>query len=346
MTSPGSTRRRIVVVGATGNVGTALLRLLARDRPDWRVSGVARRMPRKGDPVYDRVGWTSCDISQESSAESLSSLFRSADAVVHCAWLLQPSRDHLLLERTNIGGSRRVFQVAKAESVAHVVYMSSVGAYSPGPKDSAVDESWPTEGVPTSVYSRHKSAVEKILDGIRRRPGAPTFAQLRPGLIFQRDAAGGVARLFLGPFVPTRLLGMQRLPLLPVPDAAVFQAVHADDVAEAIVRILDHGASGPYNVAAPPVMTPERLADVFRARRVRVSARLTRAAAELAYATNLQPTEPGWVDLALSAPVLATDRVEQELGWLPRFDARYTVGQLLDGMRRRAGTLSPALRPR
>jgi UDP-glucose 4-epimerase len=44
------------------------------------------------------------------------------------------------------------------------VYASSVGAYSPGPKDRPVDESWPTEGTLTSFYARHKAEVERLLD--------------------------------------------------------------------------------------------------------------------------------------------------------------------------------------
>ncbi len=51
-----------------------------------------------------------------------------------------------------------------AAGVPALVYASSVGAYSPGPKDQPVDESWPTDGVASSFYSRHKVAVERNLD--------------------------------------------------------------------------------------------------------------------------------------------------------------------------------------
>ena len=61
-------------------------------------------------------------------------------------------------------GSRRVFSAAAAAGVPALVYASSVGAYSPGPKDRAVDESWPTGGIKTSFYSRHKAEVEQLLD--------------------------------------------------------------------------------------------------------------------------------------------------------------------------------------
>ena len=55
------------------------------------------------------------------------------------------------MERTNVEGSRRVFAAVAAAEVPALVYASSVGAYSAGPKDKRVDESWPVDGIPTSA---------------------------------------------------------------------------------------------------------------------------------------------------------------------------------------------------
>ena len=63
------------------------------------------------------------------------------------------------MRRINVEGSARVFDAAGAARVPTLVYASSVGAYGPGPKDRRVDESWPTTGIPTSFYSRHKAEV-------------------------------------------------------------------------------------------------------------------------------------------------------------------------------------------
>ncbi|GAB3818793.1 hypothetical protein GCM10027605_71970 [Micromonospora zhanjiangensis] len=46
---------RIAVTGATGNVGTALLRQLA-DEPDIEVVGIARRLPPADTSPYE--GWS------------------------------------------------------------------------------------------------------------------------------------------------------------------------------------------------------------------------------------------------------------------------------------------------
>ena len=81
-----------------------------------------------------------------TSRATISRLFEGADAVIHLAWLIQPSRDAAELERVNVTGSRRVFEAAAESGAKALVHASSVGAYSPGPKDRAVDESWPRDG--------------------------------------------------------------------------------------------------------------------------------------------------------------------------------------------------------
>jgi len=336
---------RVVLTGASGNVGTALLRRLAADRPYWSVVGLCRRPPTGGEPAYDRVEWVRADLSEPAAERVLRETLSGADAVVHAAWLIQPSRDRALLERTNVGGSRRVVDAAAAAGVRHLVHLSSVGTYSRGSKDRAVGEDWPTEGIPTSDYSRHKAAVERLLDQVDAAAGGPVVSRVRPGLVFQRDAASEIARYFLGPFVPRRLVGAHRAPVLPVPPRATFQAVHADDLADALVRVLDARLDGAVNVAGDPVMTPRELATVFAARWVPVPGPVVRAAAALSYRLHLQPTSPGWVDLALGVPVMSTRRVREELGWRPAHDVRATVAALLEGMAEGAGTTSPAMVP-
>ena len=74
---------RVVVLGATGNVGTSLLQTLAKDDRVEAVLGVARRLPSISIP---KVEWTRADIT----TSDLRMLFRRADAVVHLAWLTSP----------------------------------------------------------------------------------------------------------------------------------------------------------------------------------------------------------------------------------------------------------------
>jgi len=337
---------KVVITGASGNVGTALLRHLAVASPDWSLVGLCRRPPPPADPAYARVSWIRCDIADPLSSAVLVEAFAGADAVVHLAWAIQPNRNEAALAATNIDGSRRVFRAAVEAGVGQLVHASSIGTYSAGPKDRPVDESWPAGGIPSSSYSRQKAALEHDLDEIERQPGGPIVARLRPSLIFQHDAGSEVARYFLGPLFPTRLAGARWAPVLPVPDEFVFQAVHAADVADAYWRVLDRRAAGAFNVAADPVMTPEHLAEVFRARRVGLPTAVVRRVVALTWRARLQPTDPGWIDLAASVPVMSTARARSELDWVPHHDARSALADLLAGMGRGAGTSSPVMAPR
>jgi UDP-glucose 4-epimerase len=334
---------RIVVTGATGNLGTALLRRLA-DEPDVTVHGISRRPP-KAEPPYDTITWTPVDISREGAEEVLAEAFREADAVVHLAWRIQPGHDERLLYRANVAGSDRVFTAAAKAGVHHLVHMSSVGAYSPAAKDHTVDESWPTDGLVNSYYSRHKAAVEHLLDQVEREHPHLTVTRVRPGLVLQPDAAAEIKRYFLGRFVPHALFRV-RLPVLPLPRTMVLQFVHADDVADAVAKILASRAAGAFNLVSEPVVTPQVLAEVMGTRHVPIPPTALRTAARVTWRLRLQPTSHGWVDLALTAPLLDATKAFTRLGWAPRHNARDTLKQLLDGLARKEGVpSSPPLKP-
>ncbi len=302
---------RVVVVGASGNLGTSLVEALVADPAVDTIVGVARRRPTWH---ADAVDWPALDIA----TDDLSGAFAGADVVVHLAWLIQPSRDEMALWRVNVVGTRRVLEAAATAGVGAVVYASSIGAYSPGPKDRGVDEDWPTGGVAGSVYSRHKASTERQLDAFEQRHPDVRVVRLRPGLMFKPSAATGVRRLFAGPFLPTALLRRVGVPVVPDVPRLVLQCLSTDDAAEAFRAAVTGDARGPFNLAADPVLDPPTMARALDARLLPVSPGLLRAGAALSWRARLQPTEPGWVDLALAAPLMATDRARQVLGWTPR----------------------------
>jgi nucleoside-diphosphate-sugar epimerase len=329
---------RIVVVGATGNVGTSTLAALANDPEVESIVGVARRIPTRSFP---KTEWVAADVVSSPLAE----VFAGADAVIHLAWLIQPSRDLETLHAVNVDGSARVFRAVRDAGVPALVYASSVGAYSPGPKDRRVDESWPTEGIESSYYSRHKVATERRLDAFERENPGIRVVRLRPGLIFKRDAATEIRRLFAGPFLPTSLLRPGLIPFVPSVPRLVFQAVHSLDVGEAYRLAAVRDVRGPFNVAADPVLDPDELARLLDARPVRLPAAVLRAGADLTWRLRLQPASPGWVDMALAVPLLDTTRAREELGWQPKRGAGEALLELLEGMRDGAGSPTPPLDP-
>jgi nucleoside-diphosphate-sugar epimerase len=327
---------RVVVTGATGNVGTALLRALAQEDDVTSILGIARRLPATRFP---KTEWARADVAETP----LEPLFEGADCVVHLAWLIQPSHDRRTTWRANVLGSRRVFEAAAA-TVPALVHASSVGAYSPGPKDRLVDESWPTGGIRSSFYSRDKSDAERLLDRVEELHPELRSVRLRPSLIFQRAMGTEAKRLFTGRWVPHRLVPPRRIPFVPDVPGLRFQVTHSDDVADAYRRAIVSGAYGAYNVASDPVLDPDALAALLGARKVPVPAGLARRLVAATWRLHLQPTPEGWVDMGLQTPLLDASRIRSELGWQPRHAAGEALLELLQGFHAGAGAPTPPLR--
>jgi nucleoside-diphosphate-sugar epimerase len=338
---------RVVVVGASGNVGSAVLRRLGREPGVDAVTGVVRRIPPPGaGRPFDEVDWRSVDVSRGDATDRLVDVFAGAAAVVHLAWQIQPSHDQARIRRTNVDGTRHVARAAARAGVPALVVASSVGAYAPGPKDRPVGEDWPVTGVPGSTYSRDKADVEVLLNGIEQAHPQLRVVRMRPGLIFQRSAASGIARYFIGPLAPLGLLRHGRVPVLPSGPRLRVQAVHADDVADAYVRAVVGDVRGPFNLAAEPVLDARTVGPLLRGRPVPTPPALLRAAAAVSWHARLQPVEPGWIDLATRCPLLSADRAATELGWRPAVDARTALTELIAGLADSAGAATAPLRPR
>jgi nucleoside-diphosphate-sugar epimerase len=335
---------RIVVTGASGNIGTALLRRLHEHPDAHELVGICRRPP-AGEPPYDGVQWVSLDLADLDAYGQLLPVLEGADAVVHLAWGFQPSRDIDYLQRLDVAGSTAVVEAARASGVDHLVHMSSLGAYSPGSDDVPVDESWPTEGIGSLAYSRHKVAVERLLDRHESSyPDGMRIARLRPGLVMQRAAGSALLRYAVPAVVPAGLL--HHVPVLPLDRTLTFQCVHADDVADAVVRVLDRRAVGAFNLAAEPPITRDDVAEALGARAIHTDRRLLRAAVDLSWRARLQSLDPGWIDLAFAVPLMDAGRARRELDWQPQVDARSALTEALEGMADAAAGASPVLRPR
>ena len=316
---------KIVVTGASGNVGSAVVERLAEESGIDSIVGVCRR-PHDWRP--DKTTWAWADVSQDD----LAAVFEGADAVVHLAWLFQPTRAPGVTWAANVVGTKRVLDAVVAAGVPAVVVASSVGAYSPRTSTDPVDESWPTDGAPTAAYSREKAYVERLLDVHEREHPDCRVVRLRPVFIFSERASIEQRRLFLGPFVPHAVLAPGRVPLLPLPRELVLQALHARDVADAFARAATGPARGAYNLAPTDVLTPPDLARLLRGRWLPTPARALRAAMGTAFRLRAIPAAPELFDLVMAIPVLDAGRAKRELGWSPRASSAGAVEAFLRGV--------------
>lgn len=329
---------RVVVVGATGNVGTSVVSALLADPAVTDIVGVARRRP-EWSPAG--VTWVQADIS----SSELRPVVAGADAVIHLAWLLQPSHNQPEQWATNVVGTRRLLDAVAGERVGVFIYASSIGAYSPAPAGQIVDESWPTDGISTSPYSRQKAYTERLLDAFSAAHPDVRVVRLRPGLIVKPGAASEVRRLFGGPFLPTRLLRAVGVPVWPSTPGLELQFVHSHDVAEAYRLGLLRDVEGAFNIAADPIIDAATAAEALQARRVPVPGPVLRGLAAVSWHLRLQPADPGWVDLAIASPLLDTSRARDVLGWEPQHRADDALAEFVEAVARSRGMPTPPLDP-
>lgn len=329
---------RVVISGASGNIGSALVPTLlaAGHRP----VALARRPP----PEANGAEWVRADLSTPDGQQALVGALQGADAYVHLAWPLQPMRRPGLLHDR---GPRMLLPCVAAAldaGVSKVVHLSSVAAYSPGRGGSRVDETWPIGGAADSPYARGKALGERRLDVlVRARSATDRVAVMRPCLVGQHRAGAQMARYGL-PALLAATRAVRHVPWVPRVDGFALQVVHADDVARAILAAVERDASGAFNLAGAGAVGGEEVAAALGARTVRVPRGLPRLAVAAAWHTHLGPLDPTWVDMAAQAPLMGTGRARSTLGWRPEHDAVDVLHELVAGMAAGAGGASAALR--
>jgi UDP-glucose 4-epimerase len=327
---------RVVVTGASGNVGSAVVERLVAEQGVDSVVGVCRR---EHSWRPDKTEWVYADVAEDDLTEVL----RGVDAVVHLAWLFQPTRRPQVTWRSNVEGSRRVLEAAGRAEVPTVVVASSVGAYSPRENLDPVDESWPSHGVPQAAYSREKAYVERLLDVFEGEHPGTRVVRMRPAFIFQERASTEQRRLFMGPLLPHAALRPGRVPVLPLPSLLRLQLVHARDVADAYTTAVMGSGRGAFNLASEPVLDPQALAEIFGSRWVPTPPGVLRAGLSAAFRARLAPAAPALFDLAMAVPMMDSSRARTELGWEPQFDSAQTLRAFLAGLTAEPDVNTPPL---
>lgn len=327
---------RVAVIGGTGNAGLALVERLARNSAVDATIAIARRRPER---LPDGVQWRGGDL-----ADGIGDLLTDVDAVVHLAWLFQPSHSPAITWRSNVVGTAGLLRtIRQTPRIRSLVYASSLGAYSPAP-GRRVDERFPTHGIPTSPYGMQKAYVERLLDLFEHECPDVRVVRMRPSFIIGAEAAVEQRRLFGGPLAPGRTIGRLGLPVLPDPGVR-FQVVHRTDLAHAYELALLRDAAGAFNLAAdPPVGVPE-VAEALGGRAVRVPERLLRGAVRAAWHAHVLPMSPGMFDLIACTPLLETSRAREVLGWQPLRTPREAIADLVRGLASNEGAPTPPLSP-
>lgn len=225
---------RVAVTGATGHVGSNLVRVLLERGDQVRVMIRDRDDALAGLEVERVRG----DIGDSAALQRLCA---GVEVVYHLAAMISISGDPRgVVRATNVDGTRRVATAALAAGVRRLVHCSSVHAfdlYRPG--DGAtqqVDESWPRvpDAAPHFAYDRSKAAGERALREV-----------MALGLEAVIVHPSGVVGPF--DFGPSRmgrvLLGLYHRSLPSLIDGG-FDFVDVRDVATGMIAAAERGAAG------------------------------------------------------------------------------------------------------
>ncbi len=290
----------VVVTGAAGAVGGRVVRRLIRERPELDVRAVDKVA------VGTRPG---LEVKQvDLASDDLTAVFSGARTVVHLATAVAPHVDDPATDELELAIVSRVLDAAAEVGVEHVVVLSTAmvyGAWVGNPLPLTEDA--PVHPNPDFPWATTRARVEQVaLEwGTRTRAAVSV---LRPTAVVTEDMLGQLARV----------LHTARIGIAAVGDPPV-QYLHVDDLAAAIVAVVDARFDGVANVAPDGWIPPDALAGLEGPKpRVRVPAWAARAAAALRSRAGLAPIPPGIVPYTSHSWVVANDRIS-ELGWSAAF---------------------------
>jgi uncharacterized protein YbjT (DUF2867 family) len=208
----------ILLTGATGTVGSALLRRLTADgRP---VRALVRDQRRLGEQRV-RVQIALGDLAHPPSFRNA---LRGVDTVVHLAASI---RDQPLasIEELNALATLRLVRAAERAGVERFLFFSALNARHHS----------------RTRFFRAKALAEEAVEGSRLETTV-----FRPSIIYTPG----------DPWL-TLLDRLSRLPAVPVSGSgrAVFEPIWAEDVADAVMHALGNGATSSYELAGPELLS-------------------------------------------------------------------------------------------
>lgn len=231
--------KNVVITGAVGTVGKALVnnvfargaeRIIGIDINENELFSAELKNP--------NVEYYNLDIRNDS--ETLNSIFRRADIVVHtaaCKHVGLSEKSPFQAISTNVTGLQNLTSIAKRNDVEHFLFTSS---------DKAVN--------PTNLMGATKLVGEKIVTAAQDQFGGTKFISSRFGNVLGSN--GSVVEIFKNQVALGQSLTLTH------PDMSRF-VMTLQEASSLVLDALEYGIGGETFVPKMPVMMIKDLAEVF-----------------------------------------------------------------------------------
>jgi len=319
----------ILVTGATGFLGGVVCRQLLERGHDLTLLG--RDFSRMSARDLSTTKQIQADLRD---SERIHAACQGIEAVCHAGALSSPWGRARDFEAVNLGGTRAVLEGCLKWGVRRLVQVSSPSVVFDGFNQHDLTEDAPYPRRQTSHYSHSKQRAEELILGAR---ALLEVAVLRPKALYGPSDTSLLPRV-LESARRGRLVqignGLNRVDL-----------TYVDDAARALVLALEHPGSWParplwFVTGGEHVLLWEVIGRVLahvgpssRLRRVSLEAALAVASAleAVAHFTGKEPTLTRYTALILACTqTYNLSRIEQDLGYVPRFSLEEGLNRTLE----------------
>lgn len=298
---------RILITGASGAVGSALVDALA-PYPDHEIIATDVRQASTECPG---VTYKSLDVRDR---DTINTLLEGVETVVHLASIVSPGgpKTRAFEYSIDVEGSQNILEGCLEAGVTRLVVTSSGAAYgyhADNPVPLTEDD--PVRGNEEFAYSHHKRLVEEMLaDARRENPGLEQVV-LRVGTILGDGFDNQITALFHRP----RLLGV-------LGSDSPFVFIWNEDLAKILIRAATDGPPGIFNVAGDGAPTVDDLAAILNKPVLKLPAWILKTALFIAKPLGLTQYGPEQVRFLQFRPVLDNTRLKDVFGYVPERTSR------------------------
>lgn len=307
---------RVLITGGGGYLGSQLVAKLAAlpdgQRPEVIVSHDIRA-PRER---LAGVDYAVADIRSPEIADIIGT--HRITSIVHLASIVTPGKDSNrdFEYDVDVNGTRNVLEACVKHGVKRIVVSSSGAAYGYHWDNSPwLTEDMPVRGNEVFAYSHHKRLVEEMLAEYRKVHPALEQVVLRIGTILGATVRNQITDMFEKP----RILAIRGAD-------SPFVFIWDQDVVAIILRAIQDGPAGIYNVAGDGALTLHQIAQRLDKKTRRLPAWLLRGALSILKPLGLTQYGPEQLDFLRYRPVLLNTRLKTVFGYTPT----YTSEQVFD----------------